>query len=164
MHDLVYFSMSWRARCAVFWVKCSRDQWVWFKKGSLCLAQFLICLHRVKSPPPVSFIGDSHCAVIDGTVELEVFALAHFMNQHCKCFLNASGFMVFSQHVARVLPLELFTFCPSDAICTTSLPCTTLAYVKTAVHSSAFAMYPQTIAPPIALCQQTIWMLHQLTQ
>lgn len=48
-------------------------------------------------------------AVIDGTVELEVFALGYCMNLHCKCFLNASGFMVFFLHVARVLPLDLLS-------------------------------------------------------
>lgn len=43
--------------------------------------------------------------VIDGTVELEVFALACCTNQHCKCFLYASGFMVLFLHVAWALPL-----------------------------------------------------------
>ncbi len=77
-------------------------------------------------------------ALIDGTVELEVFALDYCMNQHCKCFLNASGFMVFFLHVARALPLELFTSCPIM----TSSACTTQACVKTVVCPSAFAKNP----------------------
>lgn len=48
-------------------------------------------------------------AVIDGTVELEVFALAYCVNLHCKCFLDASGFMVFFLHVAMALPLDLLS-------------------------------------------------------
>lgn len=49
-------------------------------------------------------------AVIDGTVELEVCALAYCMNLRCKCFLSVSGFMVFFLHAARALPLDLLSF------------------------------------------------------
>lgn len=70
-------------------------------------------------------------AMISGTVELEVFALAYCMTKHCKCFLSALGFMVFFLHVARALPLEY-----------TSSACTTLVYVNTAVYPSALATNP----------------------
>lgn len=74
------------------------------------------------------FSEDAHAveqivsASIDGTVKLEVFTLDYCVNQHCKCFLIASGFMVFFLHVARALPLELLTSCPimTSSACTTS--------------------------------------------
>lgn len=48
-YDLVYFSMSCRARCAALWVKSFWDQSVGFRKGSLSLVQFWICLQMVTS-------------------------------------------------------------------------------------------------------------------
>lgn len=95
--------MSCRARCAALWVKSFWDQSLGFRKGSLCLVEFWI---RLQKRDVASSCEDTHALdqFVNSTVEWEVFAPACCMNQHCKCLLNASGFMVFSLRVSRALP------------------------------------------------------------
>lgn len=137
---------------------------VWIQKGLIVFGSVLDSPAECEVAPSCLFFQWTHAleqivsAVMDGTVELEVFALVYCMNQHCKCFPSSSSFVVFFLHVARMLPLELLTLCPSDSICTNLSACTTQACVKTAVYPSAFAMSPSTITLPTALQQQTVKM------
>lgn len=84
--------MSWHARCAAFLSeKCFRDQLVGFRNSSLCFGSVLDLSCRAWSCLLPCFPKGAHAplnhlvsAAIDGTV-----ALAHCLNQHCKCLLNA---------------------------------------------------------------------------
>lgn len=97
----------------------------WIQKGLVAFVSVVFSRGRV------FLLNKIVSTVVDGTVEFKVSSLAYCMNQHCKCFLNASVFTVFFLHVGGVID-----FFPSAAVCTAQ------AYVKTVVYPSDSAKNP----------------------
>lgn len=142
MHDLVYLSMRWRVRCAVFSVVCSWDQLLGFRKGSLCSVQFSDSPAECEVGPSCVFqrihVLPSKWPVLWWTVQMNwkflLWSTVWIGTEIAFPFFLS--FMVFFLHVARVLCLELMTLHPSYSICTNLANCTTHACVKTVVYHS----------------------------